>query len=232
MLKLINTNNDGHVLVIEGDTHLSKWVVEHQSIITEATVKHRLMKMIQPGWTVVDGGASLGDHTVAYARCVGRQGVVMAFEPYYKAYTCLAFNCREYPQVECIHAALSDVSNMIISMLPSENAGATYAQKWITPTYPNLLCLTITLDWFNLGKCHFLKLDIEGMEPQALAGAMQTIRRCRPIIYTEINHAALQRNGWTADDVMQPLLSIGYKVELLDPKCGLNTPQTDIFLMP
>jgi hypothetical protein len=70
------------------------------------------------------------------------------------------------------------------------------------------------------------------MEPQALAGAMQTIRRCRPIIYTEINHAALQRNGWTADDVMQPLLSIGYKVELLDPKCGLNTPQTDIFLMP
>jgi Methyltransferase FkbM domain len=41
----------------------------------------------------------------------------------------------------------------------------------------------ITLDSLNLPACHLI--DAEGMESDVIAGAEQTIRRCRPMLYLE-----------------------------------------------
>jgi len=41
------------------------------------------------------------------------------------------------------------------------------------------------IDDLGLAACHLLKLDIEGMEVEALRGAEQTVRAHRPLIYVE-----------------------------------------------
>jgi FkbM family methyltransferase len=45
---------------------------------------------------------------------------------------------------------------------------------------------TITVDSIGLTKLDLLKIDVEGHEPQALAGAVATIQHCRPTLVVEI----------------------------------------------
>ena len=42
-----------------------------------------------------------------------------------------------------------------------------------------------TIDALQLGMLHLLKADVEGMEPEVIAGARETIRRHTPILYLE-----------------------------------------------
>jgi len=43
----------------------------------------------------------------------------------------------------------------------------------------------ISIDALSLPRVDLLKLDIGGMESEALQGALQTIKRCRPIFLVE-----------------------------------------------
>jgi hypothetical protein len=53
------------------------------------------------------------------------------------------------------------------------------------------------LDEYKLRRLDFIKLDIEGMELEALEGASQTIERCRPIMLIEkIKIDATQLRRW------------------------------------
>ena len=43
----------------------------------------------------------------------------------------------------------------------------------------------IAIDTLELPRVDLIKLDIEGMEMDALAGAAQTVERCQPIVLVE-----------------------------------------------
>jgi len=45
----------------------------------------------------------------------------------------------------------------------------------------------VRLDSLDLPECRLIKIDTEGMEPQVLDGARETIARCRPLLYVENN---------------------------------------------
>ena len=42
-----------------------------------------------------------------------------------------------------------------------------------------------------------IHLDLEGHEPRAIAGAMATIRRCRPIMIVEVRY--MESDAWLTD---------------------------------
>ena len=43
----------------------------------------------------------------------------------------------------------------------------------------------LTLDTLGLERVDLIKLDVEGMEEEALEGAKETIKRCKPVMYIE-----------------------------------------------
>ena len=43
----------------------------------------------------------------------------------------------------------------------------------------------VPLDSLQLPQCHFIKVDVEGMEEDVIAGATETIRKFQPILYVE-----------------------------------------------
>jgi hypothetical protein len=45
----------------------------------------------------------------------------------------------------------------------------------------------IRLDDLGLGRCHLIKVDVEGMECDVLEGARQTIAKYRPVLFVENN---------------------------------------------
>src|ERR1700676_3108442 len=54
-----------------------------------------ILPYIHPGDVVVDAGASIGDHTIAFKEAVSPDGIVIAYEPNPIAYTCLMYNCYD-----------------------------------------------------------------------------------------------------------------------------------------
>jgi len=69
----------------------------------------------------------------------------------------------------------------IRSRANNENIGQTvlYDKAHTTPTR------LITIDSLNLDRLDFAKIDIEGMELEALTGARQTIERLQPVMVIE-----------------------------------------------
>jgi len=68
----------------------------------------------------------------------------------------------------------------------------------------------IRLDDLHLPVCDLLYLDIEGYEIFALRGALETIRRCRPVVACEVNGCAA-RYGVAPGAVANLLKDEGYE---------------------
>ena len=88
------------------------------------------------------------------------------------------------------------------------------------------------LDDFALPACAFIKIDAEGFEPDVIRGATDTLARCKPTLFVELNDAALRRYGYVKDSVLKPLLALGYEMELADPRYTLKETQLDVIMRP
>ena len=69
-----------------------------------------------------------------------------------------------------------------------------------------------SLDSYNFEQVDFIKIDAEGHELFVLQGAIETIKRCNPIIQAEVEEKHLKSLGLTRDDVGKFLTNLGYKI--------------------
>ncbi|GHC97201.1 FkbM family methyltransferase [Novosphingobium pokkalii] len=167
--------------------------------------------LLQPGAVVVEAGANIGTHTIALSRIVGASGRVHAFEPLGINHRLLCanllandvFNVRTYQAAlgrELAFAAFPDVEGD-----RSANYGAL--GFYASTDLPKLPCPLMTVDALGLERLDFVKIDVEGHEREIVIGAMETVRRCRPVVYLEtLNHhsATLAPDGhtrWSIDQL-------------------------------
>ncbi len=75
---------------------------------------------------------------------------------------------------------------------------------------PSLTVPTVTLDSQDLGSVGFVKIDVEGHEPEVLAGAAGTLVHDRPIVLLEIEHQF--HAGASIEDVFRQVEDLGYTV--------------------
>jgi hypothetical protein len=68
------------------------------------------------------------------------------------------------------------------------------------------------VEQFALKHVDFIKMDIEGYELQALAGANATIRKMRPRIMFEVNRRASERHNASPAMLRDFFLSHGYQL--------------------
>jgi len=66
------------------------------------------------------------------------------------------------------------------------------------------------LDELNLQEVDFIKMDAEGYEPLVVQGAMDTIKRCKPVIMYECKGHE-ERFGYKQNSVLEILKSLGYR---------------------
>lgn len=214
----------GLTAIIESDTHISKWVEQSGRLDHDQSMLPLLNKYVQRGFTVIDIGAYIGDHTEYYANRVGKTGKVYAFEPNPPAFECLKHNMAKHPQVSCLNFGASD-SPHTIGIALDPNVGASHAVQGDA-----IKC--VGLDSLELDECQFIKMDCEGMELKALIGAQKTISKCRPVMLLEINRGALVRQGVTADDVFQWLEANEYSYRNVYEGQSLLGEQLDILCLP
>jgi len=145
-----------------------------------------------------DVGANIGTHSVALARRFGNKIQVRSFEAQRQIYYMLCGNValNGLDNVICEHCAVSDQFMSTISVLMPDythqnNFGGLELVAPCNSDNDNMikkdfeLVKTTTIDHYG-ETVDFIKLDVEGMEHLALAGAVQTFDQHRPICFFEV----------------------------------------------
>jgi FkbM family methyltransferase len=147
-------------------------------------------QLIKPGQVVLDIGSNIGAHTVPLAQFVGPSGRVLAFEPQRIPFYSLCANVvlNNLDNVVCHQAAVGEVAGSLAVPELDYWAENNFGGMELTRDFSHRRTYTVPLlkiDDLRLDNCHFMKIDVEGMERKVLAGAVETIRRFRPILYVE-----------------------------------------------
>ncbi len=152
-----------------------------------------LLSLIKPGNTVLDIGANIGSHTLAFSKAVGITGHVCAFEPQDKVFELLQQNIRlnSYAMNLSIYqrpvgAILGQMVDIPKFTYDEEfNFGGTSLKDKFYKEYYQLP--TLTIDSLYLRACDFIKADVEGFEAEVVQGALETIKKFKPFLYLENN---------------------------------------------
>ncbi len=151
-----------------------------------------LGQVIGPGQIVLDIGANIGTHTVLFAQKVGPTGTVFAFEPQRVLFQILCGNValgsltNVHTRQAAVGSQAGTVSVPTLNYAGASNFGGVSLEGQTQGENVSLL----TVDQLGLSACHLIKIDVEGMESDVLAGAEQTMRRHRPIVYVENDREA------------------------------------------
>ncbi len=156
-------------------------------------------KYFGDGVLAIDCGANIGVHTVEWAMSMTDWGSVLSIEAQERIYYALAGNIaiNNCFNAIAVHGAVSSESG--IMQIPSPNysvpssfgslelrerAGNEFIGQPID--YKNTVAVRkLTLDEFNLPRVDLIKIDVEGMELEALEGANSTIDQSHPIMLIE-----------------------------------------------
>lgn len=145
--------------------------------------------LLRPGMTALDVGANIGVHTVHMAQLLqtaSGAGRLIAFEPQRAIYYILVANLllNGLIAVEAQHAGVGAVPG-IMSVPPMDyNKPFNFGGVSLVPHGEDPVRI-VHIDSLDLAACHFIKVDVEGMEREVITGAARTIRRCRPFMYVE-----------------------------------------------
>jgi len=165
-------------------------------------------QLVRPGWTLLELGANIGAHTVCLAKLVGPRGRVIAFEPQRVVFQTLCANValNDFQNVECHQQAVGGKSGSVIMPRMDYTKEFNFAGISVGMTSEGELVSLTTVDELELKACHFIKVDIEGMEEQALQGASETIRRFKPFLYLENDRKE------KSDSLIRTINDLGYRM--------------------
>ena len=143
--------------------------------------KHELVRQLTGGkGTVVQAGANCGYFPIKLAESFDR---VISFEPIPEIYKLAKKNIKKHKAkgVVLYNMGLgAEAGTASVTFTEEGNSGATGMSNDEDGTID-----LISIDNFYLDDCSLIWLDIEGMEAEALRGAVNTIERCKPIIILE-----------------------------------------------
>lgn len=165
---------------------------------------------------IVHAGTFFGDFLPALsAGCVG-QAKVWAFEPNPESYRCatITIGLNNLRNVNLVNAGLgAEVSRQRVQVEDESGHPLGGGSRIVSASdagsgTEDVDIVTVDATVPADRAVSILQLDVEGYEQQALAGARQTIERCRPIIILEVPPTStLIDSGWFRDNV----LALGYR---------------------
>jgi len=177
------------------------------------------------GVVAFDCGANIGVHTVEWAAAMTGWGSVVSIEAQERVYYALAGNIaiNNCFNAIAVHGAVSSESGVMKIPSPNYFVPSSFGSLELRQRngnefigqpidYENTVNVRkLTLDEFNLPRVDFIKIDVEGMELEALEGAKRSITQSHPIMLIE-------KIKTDAEKLRQWLKEHGY--EVLD--AGIN----------
>lgn len=196
----------------------------------------QLDRIVQPGMVMLDVGAHVGYYSRRYAKTIGPNGRIFAFEPHPRTFATLQKNIASCHNVTAVQMALAENPGTAVLhdyLMMSASGSLHYdedlaqqqqAQVHQTDIAPRIgqafqpqtfSVQTLPGDSFlqqqGIEQVDVIKMDIEGAEIGALRGLRQTIARSPKLqLVMEYNPAALKAFGHDPSQALAEVQALGF----------------------
>ena len=181
------------------------------------------LRQIQYGDTIVDAGAFFGGFTQYAAKKVGPPGRVISFEPDPENFAFLKNHTRHCTNVTLVNKALSDSEGRVAFQNNNHYSSMVIGCSSKSGCTVETTTLDKELDRLGIKQVDLLKMNIEGAEILALAGAQKTLDR--------VSHLAVSThpvNGVSTAVRLRNILSTAGFAVLLKKRV-LSTHHLDLY---
>ncbi len=168
---------------------------------------------LRAGDHVLDVGAHIGAFAVPLLRWIP-DGRLDAFESVERHFRLLQRNLEHNsgPGQALAHRLLVGKGG---GRFVPRSAPGNSAETWFESGSEGEGLRTVSLDtWWREERAgapvHLLKIDVEGMEPDVLAGARELLETCRPLLHLEVHPRHLARRGLGPEAIERSLRDLGY----------------------
>jgi FkbM family methyltransferase len=185
-----------------------------------------VLRIVKLNSIVVDIGANIGYYTLIFAKLVGREGKVIAFEPESHNFQLLRKNVTINGYSDIVRLEQKAVSNRDEKQklyLNQKNLGGHRINEPTDCSHDSLQVIeTISLDKYlanNSNHIDFVKMDIEGAEYLALEGMHSILRQSHSIRLMVAFHPPFIREyGYAPEQVIEFLRNNGFRIYFVDPR--------------
>jgi len=186
---------------LEGHRMRVSWPMNRPYVLGshEPAVCKVIQEYVKPGYVVIDIGAHIGYFTLLFAKLVGEEGLVIAFEPLEETFAVLRENValNHYRNVRLENRAVSESSGVVL-LYRDEWVAFPAASHIIPNTRSRLLTYTVSavcLDEYiieskEIKRVDFVKIDVEGAEGLVIKGMKKVLERDKPILVVEVHGEA------------------------------------------
>jgi FkbM family methyltransferase len=134
---------------------------------------------IKKGDVVVDAGAHVGVHTQTFSKAVGKDGLVIAIDPDFRAVGMLVHNTAHLQNVKILPYALWHEEDVLPFQYMSASGGVgigsvVYQLPYWYPV--RAVSLDQALKEIGVERVNFVKMDVEGSELRVLDGMAETLK--------------------------------------------------------
>ncbi len=193
-------------------TDITYWTGTHE--------KHDELKVflsyLREGMVVFDVGANIGFYALHFARKVGPNGKVYAFEPVPEYFERLKqhINLNDVTNIIPVPIALSDQKGTAKMSVASGDSSLFHHESDRFIEVP-LATLDEFMSEHQINCAHALKLDVEGAELHVIRGANHTIQNFKPIMMVELNATTLKAAGTSPEELFRTIVSYGYRAYVI-----------------
>jgi FkbM family methyltransferase len=194
----------------EGEKHLKEWLLSvDQRVDGRLAYQYKkyefAMRKVRQHRVAIDVGAHAGLWSYYMARDFTS---VFAFEPVSEHRSCWLRNLEGKNNTVLFPAALGETVGKVYLKAPAGHSmKAAVVSKGGAPAEMQ------TLDSYHFDRVDFLKVDVEGFELFVLKGAIETLRRWKPVVIVEQKKGNNQKKyGVETTEAIAFLKSIGAKV--------------------
>lgn len=187
MPAVIKECRHGHMMFNPDDTFIGGSLDKYGEF-SEQEVQGLLSLLPERG-IALDIGANIGCLTVPLAK---KAAFVIAIEPQRITFQHLCANLclAGLRNVEASRAAMGSAPGIVRIVQPDWDKPGNNGGYALTESEQGEGTRVITIDGMGLNRCDLIKIDVEGMEGEVIAGGLETIRRLKPALYVEADRDA------------------------------------------
>lgn len=179
-----------------------------------------LFPTLGDGKVFIDIGANVGIHSLLSALVVGNSGKVISVEPDRRNTECLYKSklLNNFSQLQIWPVAASEeLRPEALLEDDASNSGVRGLDHVTESVYAIVQGVPIDLILQYERRVDVIKIDIEGREYPAMRGAVKTLMRHRPIVFSEFTPDAMPGvSGCAPEEFLQFMFGLGYSASVVN----------------
>src|SRR3990172_4145951 len=156
-----------------------------------------ISKILKKGMTCIDIGGNIGYYVLLERKLVGKDGKIIAIEPYHKNFQYLEKNIKlqNTENILAFNFACGDKEGKVPFYINKKSNGCQVIREDVklpdlskgTLTEVPIKTLDSIVDELKLDRVDFVRMDAEGYELHILRGLKKTLANFKPIISLELH---------------------------------------------